>query len=257
MNYIYLILFVAIIYLSLSYVIKRLMTIKIINTHEHIIKYTIPQNELRDYQDTDKDNVHNRKIQEEISNTIIKLDKDKREDTNREISIYDVFKDDINIINILDQIKQLNCQYNDKLTEMDVILLVWDRLSKMIKRYRTDDEIITLFKNTLLDFKSLEPTDTLNLHCLSGRIARVIQCLQHVDIELPIFLCPLWLIKDLIVNKIIKYKDQSSISISMSINDFRQQLSDEFITQGLLTIEQFNEIVNPYFDYMKTELDNC
>ena len=205
----------------------------------NIKKYTIPVNELRDFDVNDTHNVHSRPIQRENNKIIPLLFELNQSNQNMYLPI-DIYYEKDSETNekikfILKTIKDLDLSYCSK-KELDIIENVWKRIHSADNidnyQYLTDR-----FKEAILD--TIDEDSKENIHCKWGRINRIIQTLQHIDPQIHIKYMPMWMLKDLIVYKIIQIKD---------VERLKTIFDDEYIKTGVLTQSELDLIVNDYYN---------
>jgi len=226
------------------------------NENKNVKKYTIPLSELRDFDQTDNHNVHNRPIQRENNKIIPQLLHLNQCDQNMYLPIERYYNDE-KMTNILKIIRELDLTYhyidkynedmnkneNRSIKEIDIIENVWKRIHSTdnIDNY---SHLTDRFKETLLDTKNEDENDDDDenkneLHCKWGRVNRIIQTLQYIDKEIDIKYMPMWMIKDLIVNKIIQLKD---------VEKLKALFDDEYIKTGILTQSELDLMTNDYYN---------
>lgn len=223
---------------------------KQVNEKTNIKKYTIPVDELRDFDVNDSHNVHNRPIQRENNKIIPLLFELNQNNQNMYLPIdiyYEIKEKDEHTTNekikyILKTIKDLDLLYCSK-KEIDIIENVWKRIhiTDNIDNYQY---LTDRFKEALLDTINENFDEKINeelkenIHCKWGRINRIIQTLQHIDPQIHIKYMPMWMLKDLIVYKIIQIKN---------IKQLKVIFDDEYIKTGILTQSELDLIVNDYY----------
>jgi hypothetical protein len=154
--------------------------------------YSIPLYDLKDNMIDDNHNVHNITIKRLIKSELFKL---KQNSSN-------LIRTNLISSKLINTIIELNITYHG-IKEIDIINYVINELTLSNK--------LTLFNEALNDIIFYDEDGNINLHCIEGRVARYLQCLN-------INFIPFWYIKDQITNiiiKIIKTFDISLINISL------------------------------------------
>jgi hypothetical protein len=142
--------------------------------------YTIPLYDLKDNMIDDNHNVHNSTIKKLIKS---KLNISKLNNLNYSIKS-NLIKSDL-----IDTIIKLDITYQG-IKEIDIINYV---LNELI----LNSDNLNEFKYALNDIMFYDEDGNINLHCIEGRVARYLQCLD-------INFMPFWYIKDQLTNIIIK-----------------------------------------------------
>lgn len=155
--------------------------------------YSIPLYDLKDNMIDDNHNVHNITIRRLIKSELelIKLKQNSSSSSSNLISS-----------KLINTIIELDIKYHG-IKEIDIINHVINKLIISNK--------LTLFNEALNDIMFYDEDGNINLHCIEGRVARYLQCLN-------VNFMPFWYIKDQITNiiiKIIKTFDISLIDISL------------------------------------------
>ena len=171
--------------------------------------YSIPLYDLKDNMIDDNHNVHNITIKRLIKSklTLIKsklnLIKSNKFNLNKfNLNSFKLNKFNLDLINT---IIELNITYHG-IKEIDIINYVIYTLSLL-----NNENKFLLFNEALNDIMFYDEDGNINLHCIEGRVARYLQCLD-------IHFMPFWYIKDQITNiiiNIIKTFDISLIDISL------------------------------------------
>lgn len=169
---------------------------------------------------------------------------------------------------VLHHIRQSNIMYPVvKITESEIIRLVWDRINHPINQTLSSNLIENLIQQ-LADCQSGEH----ELHCLEGRIVRIIQTLEQVDTAHLVDLKPLWAFKEEIVAKITQYRDKLMHLVppiyhrldrvqKLTVKDRRRlhqfnrclitnlnrRFKKDYIQPGYLTQHELNDLTKVYY----------
>lgn len=201
--------------------------------------HTIPLEDLRNFQPDDQDNVHNRSIKTETCRIIEDLIKNRNNVEHKpKFSIESILRNenDQSLLKTYNQIKEMKCKYLSY-KEIDIINIIWERLC-FIDHH---GQCIDIFKSALSDCQE----GNNSVCCIDGRIARFIQCLQHIDPSIKVNYVPLWLARKLIIDK---------IAIVQDVAKLKAIFDEEYISTGILTQSQLNEIVSPFYDEIELQL---
>lgn len=229
----------------------------------------------------DTQNVHDTTVQAHIIEAVNKLKNRvptpqiSTTDTVAQIKHYILTEyegDDTVKENALYSIKKIN-KYNGiignlNMNELEVLQLVWNRILDPINK----DRAKTLKENLVLQLADVVYNGE-EIYCVQGRVTRVIQSLEHADIEEVVTLKPLWAIKEEIANFFPRYRnnyiaqlskraqylcnecvnptpkeqlfiDKVNKSISSGI---RKRLIIRYVESKLITLKKFQEITDPFF----------
>jgi len=159
--------------------------------------YSIPLYDLKDNMIDDNHNVHNITIRRLIKSELIKLIKLKQNSSSSNLISSNLISS-----KLINTIIELDIKYHG-IKEIDIINHVINKLIISNK--------LTLFNEALNDIIFYDEDGNINLHCIEGRVARYLQCLN-------VNFMPFWYIKDQITNiiiKIIKTFDINLIDISL------------------------------------------
>ena len=141
------------------------------------------------------------------------------------------------------------------ISEMEILHLVWNRINADCNK-----EVSNTLKENLTMELGDSVVDDDNMHCVQGRITRVMQCLQHADAEGILNIKPLWVIKEEISTIFGRYRDSLYSKLSpnkKAIYDKINPSPDESIM-----IEKINaklrDHLNNYLTkkYVNTEIIN-
>jgi hypothetical protein len=106
-------------------------------------------------------------------------------------------------LDVLDHMHNFNDRHTASgLNEMEILRMVWQRIKYPINTSRVDD----LKESLLLQMADCKPNNTLM--CITGRISRIVQSLECIDMENLVDLKPLWAIKDQIAEYFSRYSDK-------------------------------------------------
>ncbi len=163
----------------------------------------------------DTQNVHNGGITRHVIDSIKKLTEKEKQNgiepmttrqTYTEIREYlmgATHKGTVQALDVLDQIHNFNDLHTPSgLHEMEILRMVWQRIKHPINLSRFDD----LRESLLLQMADCKPTNTIM--CITGRISRIVQSLECIDMENLVDLKPLWAIKDQIAEYFSRYSDK-------------------------------------------------
>jgi len=243
-------------------------------------------NEVNNNQN-DPQNVHDSSIQTHLKKCIDKLKLDKANVkinlTDNELIneiknyIFNEYKgpDDKKekSLNTLNKMKKINGNLSKvNINEIEVLKLVWNRINNPIN---TDK--MTIIKENLVDALNDCIIDDNNIHCLQGRMGRIIQCLECADAENIVNLKPLWAIKEelakyfgkyrnklynslsekqkKIYNKLADYSDKEKKTIDqinqLMFSKINNKLKSKYVSSGILSLEQYDKMTVPYFAEFK------
>ena len=151
-------------------------------------------------------------------------------------------------------------KYNGLLTrlnisELEILHLVWNRIHSACNK----DIMNTLKENLTLELAD-GVIDDDNVHCVQGRITRVLQCLQNADTEGILNIKPLWVIKEEIASIFGRYRQ----AIYTKLTPERQTIYDKVnpSKEELLLIEKINLKLRTHLSeyltkkYVDTEIIN-
>lgn len=244
--------------------------------HPRVIR--VPLEDQVDLTIEDEHNVHNKTIKRTAAVAIKNLKKcDNKLWNNINTTISNIHECASNLnLNNKQQIREnlslmqnLNAYYkNGKISEMELIRLIWCRIHDPINQ-SVMKTLKENFYNQLIDCGNGER----NLHCLEGRITRLIQSLQHCDVENLVDLKPMWAFRDEIVNKIQQYQkklierappiysdlidlidpNESQKLLLKKFNDclvknLNRRFDIDYIQSNYLTQLELNDITQVYYD---------
>lgn len=218
----------------------------------------------------DTQNVHDTSVTSCFKHSVDKL-VNKRETKNK-LDINNCISEIINCNNnnnetikyILEEIKYRRGG-NDYIKELDLLAMVWERINHPtnIKNFeKLKDELI----RQLLDCIS----ENGQLVCVTGRMTRILQSLELLDVEEIVSIRPLWAVKNEIAHvcclfrcKILNkfgneklsdnYNNDKNKILTKSVNniirrELKRKFKKDYVKSGLLKQEKLNEILKPYLD---------
>ena len=168
------------------------------------IEMPMPQDNDVVINNNDTQNVHDTSVQSHITTAINNLKKDTFTlNLSIEAILIDIRHFILNISKSSDTIKdralstlkRINKQNGiltrSETTELEILKLVWDRIHNPV-----NSTIINTLKENLIIELADAMIDDDSVHCLQGRISRIIQTLECADMEGIVNLKPLWVIKE-------------------------------------------------------------
>jgi|LakMenEpi02Apr12_1017379.scaffolds.fasta_scaffold01578_2 hypothetical protein len=228
----------------------------------------------------DTQNVHDTSVQSHISLAINALKKCKKnvKITDGEL-INDIRHHILNESKCLDEAKDKALvalkkikKYNGLLTrlnisEIEILHLIWNRINAPCNK----DVMHTIKDNLTIELAD-SIIDDDNVHCVQGRITRILQSLQNADTEGILNIKPLWVIKEEISSVFGKYRtilwnkltpetriiydkgnpdedeqvliEKINLKLRSQINDY---LTKKYVDTEIINLQQYHAITKDYF----------
>lgn len=224
----------------------------------------------------DSQNVHDSLVQSHLCKSVKAL----KQSTELKINKNKTISDLIELVNphqygrqAINRIIQCNTPFEKlKMTEIDILQLIWNRINASVNQpiYQT------LVDNLILQLTDMVDLKTGNVCCATGRISRLIQCLEGADLEQIVNIKSTWAVKEEIINFFSSYRskflsklprhyadiyntiDQSHTEIITKINQrmatgIKKRLVRRYVDTNLVSNKQFDQITKPYFDELVSE----
>lgn len=244
----------------------------------------IDLHEPADLKINDNQNVHNGSITKHVIESVKRLLNKEKENNVIVVSqkqIYDEIRNylmnskhqsTIAALDILDKMYNFNNYHSaTDLKEMEILRMVWQRINHPINTSRKND----LMEGLLIQLADCKYNN--ETMCITGRITRILQSLECVDVENIVDLKPLWAIKENIADYCSSYSDKllkkapqkyiDAIDIDENIrtddqkimaNKYKECLKNNlnikftslYIDTHILTSKQLNELTKNYFEYI-------
>jgi|UniRef100_A0A6C0BKF2 hypothetical protein len=248
-----------------------------VTIEQHI--YRVSEEDQTDLMVEDRHNVHNKCLKRSAAQVIHHLkDCDRHQFTidsafQQIFEMIDMSPDDNldrldHAMQVLKAIQQMNCYYHSGyVREKELVRLVWERIHHPVNHDRVEQ-----LKNNLIDQLADGYNGYSNVHCLEGRVMRLLQTLECCDQNEMVQMRPMWAYKDEISSTIARYRDkllqqvptkyielETKIQLTEQdralvasfnqclINNLNRRFDKDYLSPGLLTKEELEEMTHVYY----------
>lgn len=245
--------------------------------HDNIIR--IPIEDRVDLAIDDQHNVHNKTVRKHTVDAINLLKKSDLHKYSIESAINNISElielnsnyDSNTLFNAkraIEMINQLNSFYhNAHIGEKEIVRLVWERIN-----HSTNSKIVDVLKNNLIE----QLADCVNdngVHCIEGRITRILQTLEKSDAEDLFTFRPLWAYKEEISDVISRYRDKLfdklpkkyrdiDNKLQLNADDYKdldkfnkcliknleRKFDMDYVSSGILNMDELKDLTKNYYE---------